>query len=189
MGRIIKEIRIEGKPGIALFDTGSIHTYIRSRSWWMSPRDLLAKPYRVALGGKEIEVRELCVALGEIEGMEFDAEAVPIDQIGRADGHELDAIIGALTMEKWEIRLDPKKQELDLEGLRRREFTEFLKQWKTVHVRRPDLARLPVHGAGRCRPGALLPRLLCAGFRTPWSGTWRRSSAGCGSRPASSAAI
>jgi hypothetical protein len=28
-------------------------------------------------------------------------------------------------MEKWEIRLDPKKQELDLEGLRRREFTEF----------------------------------------------------------------
>jgi len=28
-------------------------------------------------------------------------------------------------MEKWEIRIDPKKQEVDLEGLRRREFTEF----------------------------------------------------------------
>jgi hypothetical protein len=65
------------------------------------------------------------VALGRIEGLEFDAEAVPTDQIGRADGHELDAIIGALTMEKWEMRIDPKKQEVDLEGLRRREFTEF----------------------------------------------------------------
>jgi hypothetical protein len=29
-------------------------------------------------------------------------------------------------MEQWEIRLDPRTGELDLEGLRRREFTEFL---------------------------------------------------------------
>ena len=66
------------------------------------------------------------MALGKIEGLEFDAEAVPLEDIGRANGRELDAIIGALTMEKWEIKLDPKKQEMDLEGLRRREFTEFL---------------------------------------------------------------
>ena len=124
MGRIIKEIRIEGKPGVALFDTGSIHTYIRREFLAGVPKRSIAKPYKVALGGRQIEVRELCVALGEIEGLEFDAEAVPIDEIGRADGHELDAIIGALTMEKWEIRLDPRKQ-LDIEGLRRREFTEF----------------------------------------------------------------
>ena len=38
---------------------------------------------------------------------------------------ELDAIIGALTMERWEIKLDPRSGSLDLEGLRRREFTEF----------------------------------------------------------------
>jgi len=50
---------------------------------------------------------------------------IEIDEIGRADGHELDAIIGALTMEKWEIKIDPAKHELDLEGLRRREFTGF----------------------------------------------------------------
>jgi hypothetical protein len=29
-------------------------------------------------------------------------------------------------MERWEIRLDPKTGALDLEGLRRREFTEYL---------------------------------------------------------------
>jgi hypothetical protein len=125
MGRVIKEIEIEGKPGIALFDTGSIHTYIRSRLLVDVPKRTIRKPYRVALGGSQIEVRELCVALGKIEGLEFDAEAVPLDEIGRADGHELDAIIGALTMEKWEIKIDPAKQQLDLEGLRRREFTEF----------------------------------------------------------------
>jgi len=125
MGRIIKEIEIEGKPAIALFDTGAIHTYIRSSFLAEVPKRTVQKTYKVAFGGKEIEVREVCVALGKIEGLEFDAEAVPTDQIGRADGHELDAIIGALTMEKWEMKMDPKKQEIDLEGLRRREFTEF----------------------------------------------------------------
>jgi len=42
-----------------------------------------------------------------------------------ADGQELDVIIGARTMEQWEIRIDPKTGSLDLEGLGRREFTEF----------------------------------------------------------------
>jgi hypothetical protein len=27
--------------------------------------------------------------------------------------------------EKWEMKIDPKTQAVDLEGLRRREFTEF----------------------------------------------------------------
>ena len=125
MSRIIKEIEIEGKPSVALFDTGAIHTYIRRGFLSDVPKRTITKPYKVALGGKEIEVREVCVALGKIEGLEFDAEAVPVDQIGRADGHELDAIIGALTMEKWEMKIDPKTQAVDLEGLRRREFTEF----------------------------------------------------------------
>jgi len=43
----------------------------------------------------------------------------------RADGHELDALIGTLIMEQWEIKLDPRNGTLDLEGLRHREFTEF----------------------------------------------------------------
>jgi len=38
---------------------------------------------------------------------------------------ESTAVIGSLTMERWEIKLDPKAGVLDLEGLRRREFTEF----------------------------------------------------------------
>jgi hypothetical protein len=125
MGRIIKEIEIEGKPVIALFDTGAMHTYIRTELLLNVPKRVIMKPYKVAPGGREIEVKELCIAIGKIEGLEFDAEAVPLEEIGRADGYELDAVIGVLTMEKWEIKIDPKNQELDLEGLRRREFTEF----------------------------------------------------------------
>ena len=62
---------------------------------------------------------------GKIEGLDFFGDAVPVNQLGHADGYELDVIFGALTMERWEIRLDPKSGTLDLEGLRRRELTEF----------------------------------------------------------------
>ena len=80
---------------------------------------------RVTLGGKEVDIRELCFIEGKIEGLDFFADAVAVEEIGHADGRELDALIGARTMEQWEIRLDPRTGTLDWEGLRRREFTEF----------------------------------------------------------------
>jgi len=85
----------------------------------------MVPPARVGLGGREIDIHELCLIQGKIEGLDFLGDAVPIEEIGSADGYELDVIIGSLTMERWEIKLDPKTGMLDLEGLRRREFTEF----------------------------------------------------------------
>jgi len=125
MGRIIRNIEIEGQPAVALFDTGAVYTYVRSSLVRDVPRRSVTRPARVALGGKEIEIREMCLIEGKIEGLDFFGNAVPVDDIGRADGRELDVLVGALTMEQWEIRLDPKSGALDLEGLRRREFTEF----------------------------------------------------------------
>jgi len=125
MARIVKTIEIEGQPAVALFDTGAMYSYVRSSLVPEIPKKVVAQPVRVVLGGKEIEIRELCFIEGKIEGLDFFAEAVPIEEIGHADGYELDAIIGARTMEQWEIRLDPRTGTLDLEGLRRREFTEF----------------------------------------------------------------
>jgi Aspartyl protease len=129
MARIIKPIEIEGQPAVALFDTGAINTYVRSSLVAAAPRRAMATPTRVGLGGRVIEISELCLVQGKIEGMDFLADAVPVPELGRADGHELDAILGALTLERWEIRLDPKAGTLDLEGLRRREFTEFCDPW------------------------------------------------------------
>jgi hypothetical protein len=125
MSRILKQIEIEGKPALALFDTGATLSYIRRELIADVPTRTLRRPYRVGLGGTTFEVREVCVAIAEIEGLELDVEATPVDDLGRTDGHVLDAVIGALVMEKWEIKLDPKSGTLDLEGLRRREFTEF----------------------------------------------------------------
>ena len=89
------------------------------------PTKSVVPPVRVVLGGRDIEIRELCFVSGKIEGLGFIGDAVQVDDLGRANGHKLDVIIGALTMERWEIKLDPKSGELDLEGLRRREFIEY----------------------------------------------------------------
>ncbi|MGQ9602443.1 MAG: hypothetical protein ACUVUT_07230, partial [Candidatus Bipolaricaulia bacterium] len=126
MARIVKTIEIEGKQAVALFDTGASYAYVRSPLVRKAPRRAMVPPARVGLGGRTIEIREICLIEGEIEGLAFLADAVPVEEIGHADGQELDALIGARTMEQWEIRLDPKTGALDLEGLRRREFTEFL---------------------------------------------------------------
>ena len=125
MSRIIKAIEIQGKPANALFDTGAMYSYVSSRLAGEAPRMAVASPVRVGLGGREIEVREYCVLEGKIEGLDFFTDAVVVEDLGRIDGHGLDAIIGAATMEKWEIQLNPKMGTLSLEGLRRREFTEY----------------------------------------------------------------
>jgi len=125
MSRIIKNIEVEGKPAVALFDTMATFTYVLSSLISETPRRRFKEPAHVALGGRDIDITELCFIEGKIEGLDFFTDAVPIDKLGRADGHHLDALIGALTMERWEIKLDPKAGVLDLEGLRRREFTEF----------------------------------------------------------------
>ncbi|GAG07660.1 unnamed protein product, partial [marine sediment metagenome] len=90
-----------------------------------APRSAVTRSVRVVLGGQTIEITSLCLFNGKIEGLDFFTDAVPVAELGAADGHNLDAVIGARTMEQWEIRLDPRIEALDLEGLKRREFTEF----------------------------------------------------------------
>ena len=124
MARIIREVEVEGNRLTALFDSGSNNTYIRGA---VAPptRIQLRRPFTVGLGGDTREIREICVFEGEIEGLGFASDSYVIDEIGTADGHRLDMIVGARTMEGWEIKLDPSSGELDLTGLRRREFTEY----------------------------------------------------------------
>lgn len=125
MSRIIKMVEIEGQPAEALFDTGAMYSYVRASLVADAPTRRMDPPVHVGLGGKEIEIRECCLVQGKIEGLSFLTDAVPTADIGRADGHDLDAIIGARTMEQWQIGLDPATGSLNLEGLRHREFTEF----------------------------------------------------------------
>lgn len=127
MSRVIKTIEIEGQPAKALFDTGAFHTYVLRSYVEGIPNRLVpvTRPYEVSLGGETFEVREQAVVNGKIEGLDFDAMVVPVDTLGKANGHELEVIIGAITMEAWETTVNPKDGSLGLEGLRRREFTEY----------------------------------------------------------------
>jgi len=125
MARIVKEIEIQGRAAVALFDTGAFYSYVRSDLAKGVPRLKVPTPARVALEARVIEIHELCLITGKIEGLDFFTDMVPVDELGNADGREQDALIGARTMEQWEIKLDPRAGVLDLEGLRRREFTEF----------------------------------------------------------------
>ncbi|PYS22762.1 MAG: hypothetical protein DMF72_12015 [Acidobacteria bacterium] len=127
MSRVIKTIEIEGEPAKALFDTGAFHSYLLRRYLEGLPSRIVPvnNPYDVALGGETIHITERALVNGKIEGLDFDTSLVPVDSLGKANGHHLDAIIGAVTMEVWEITVNPRDGTLGLEGLKRREFTEY----------------------------------------------------------------
>jgi spore maturation protein SpmB len=63
---MVREIEIEGKIATALFDNGSMHTYVVNRFFGSVPIRRLSEPYKVALGGRIIEVREYCAIEGKI---------------------------------------------------------------------------------------------------------------------------
>lgn len=125
MGRIIMGIEIEGATAAALFDTGALHSYVRQDLVENAMRFAEPVPRRVVLGGQTIEFHERRYITGKIEGLPFGTAVVPVESLGRLDGTDLDAIIGAITMEEWHIRPDPRSGTLDLEGLRRRDYIEY----------------------------------------------------------------
>src|SRR5438552_15751017 len=106
MSRVIKTIEIEGQSVKALFDTGAFHSYVLRRYLDSVHMRSVVKPYDVALGGEMIEIKERALINGKIEGLDFDTSVVPVESLGKANGHNLDAIIGTSTMNPWEITLN-----------------------------------------------------------------------------------
>ena len=123
MARIVKEIEVEGKQLKALFDNGSLRSYITAE--FRPPVSRKVSPITVGLGGVVRRLDERCDLTATIDGLEFDMMAYVVKDLGETEYGRLDAIVGALTMEEWYIKLDPRRGELDLSGLRKREFTEY----------------------------------------------------------------
>ena len=123
VGRIVKDIEIDGKVLKALFDTGSARSYITAK--FRPPVSVRVPPITVGLGGMERRIDERCIISAKIDGLDFDLTAFVVDELGAIEEGKLDAIVGALTMEEWWIKLDPQSRTLDLSQLRRREFTEY----------------------------------------------------------------
>lgn len=123
MTRIVKEIDVEGRSLRALFDTGSVRSYVRAEFRPTVTRRV--RPITVGLGGTVRELDERTDFSARIDDVEFDITAYIADELGGTEHGRLDVLVGALTMEEWYIKLDPQKGELDLSALRKREFTEF----------------------------------------------------------------
>jgi len=64
--------------------------------------------------------------------------AYVVDEIGQMEHGPVDVLIGALCMEEWVMKLDPRAGEIALSGFRRREFTEF---WENPPVFSEDKVR------------------------------------------------
>jgi len=107
--RTFKDIEIEGKKVyITNYESG---IFLRSN--------------REAFFGKAF-FRKICLQIYTMDGLEFDREAHPVEEIGVDErGKRIEAIIGALGMENWELISDPKAGSIDLTVLRKREFIEF----------------------------------------------------------------
>ena len=124
MARIVKEIEAGGRTLRALFDSGSLRSYIKAEL--RPPTTRRVKPIMVGLGGEIRRLDERCDLTAAIDGLEFDLTAYIVEELGETEHGPLDAVVGALTMEEWYIKLDPRTGELDLSGLRKREFTEYV---------------------------------------------------------------
>jgi len=119
MARTFKDIQIEGKDAYVLFDTGSIRSYVRNG--FASQIRWRTIPFIVGLGGYSFEISDACALTCSIEGLEFDIEAYPVEEIGMDErSRSIDAIIGALTMEKWGLTPDPRTGSIDLTLLRKK---------------------------------------------------------------------
>ena len=122
--RTFRDIEIEGKRALALFDTGSFRSYVKKG--FSSSLRRRVPPFKVGLGGKLLEINEVCLLNCAIEGLGFDVKAHPVDEIGKDEKEqEIEAIIGATAMEEWGLIPNLKTGEIDLSALRKREFTEY----------------------------------------------------------------
>ncbi|HID16986.1 TPA: hypothetical protein EYP26_01680 [Candidatus Bathyarchaeota archaeon] len=83
-GQNFKEIGVEGKKAYALFDTGSIRLYIRNE--FASEVKRKIKPFDVGLGGRIHRINETSLVACSIEGLEFDIEAHPVEDLGYDEG-------------------------------------------------------------------------------------------------------
>ena len=123
MSRIVRQIEVDGKLLTALFDTGSLRSYVTPGA---SPGlNRKGRVITVGLEGQPRRLEESCDFTARTDDLEMDINAYVIPELGLIEQGRLDVIIGALIMEEWLIRLDPHNNELDLSGLRKGELTEF----------------------------------------------------------------
>jgi len=125
MGRIKRDIDVDGRKCWALFDSGARNSYIARHAVGDLDITTLKNPDSIRLGGGQHTVRELCNVEARIDGHPCHFQAGVLEEIGHdEDGRDIDILFGALAMQQWSIRLDLENECLDLSHFTT-EFLEF----------------------------------------------------------------
>lgn len=128
MGRIVKDIIVDGKIRQAIFDSGSVVSYVTEKALPESAVCINVSPITSRVAGSTHQLTKRCFIPSKLDGKDFDFDAFVIDKLGKVQEKgdvDLDFLIGAATMEEWSISINPKEQTVDLRGLKRREFLSF----------------------------------------------------------------
>jgi hypothetical protein len=125
MGRVRKDIDVQGRPCWTLFDTGARNTYVTPDVASLLVTSTTKQPLRTALGGAVRETNRWATLEANIEGHPILTQAFVLDDIGKdEDGKPIQVLFGALAMQQWGIHPVPEKEALDLTHYSR-EFVEF----------------------------------------------------------------
>jgi hypothetical protein len=125
MGRIREFIEVHGKKCWTLFDSGAMNTYVTPRVASFLATSELPKALKTALGGGVKKASKAAILVARIDGHDISTNAYVIDEIGRdEEGKDIDVLFGALAMQQWGIRLQPKEERLDLTHYPK-EFVEY----------------------------------------------------------------
>ncbi|MCH8291343.1 hypothetical protein IH992_09610 [Candidatus Poribacteria bacterium] len=125
MGRIRKNIDIDGHNCWTLFDSGARNTYIVKDIAVNLPMFTLKQRQLVSLGGRSHNVINDCRLECMIDSFYILAHARVLEEIGVDEhGKRIEVLIGALTMQEWGIRLNMEEEKLDMSHYPN-EFIEF----------------------------------------------------------------
>ena len=130
MGRIIQEVEVNRKKLLALFDIGSDITYIIKSALPEGIKCLRIPERKANLAAQTHKITKSCILLIKMNGQKFAIQAFVVDSIGGdrklpEANRQIDLLFGAVMMEEWDIKLDPKRKKLDMAGLEKREFVSF----------------------------------------------------------------
>ena len=92
MARTFKDIEIGGKKAYTLFDAGSLRSY----NWIEYTSEVWRKtiPFKVGFCVSLYEIDEVCLQICAMNGLEFDIEVHPAEEIGLDErGDCIDEII------------------------------------------------------------------------------------------------
>lgn len=115
MRRVKREVEVEGRSFWALFDTGSMNTYVVEEVASLLPTFALNKPEPTGLGGRTQQVEKECRLACLVEGHSIHVLALVLPQIGSDEGgRRVEILLGALAMQQWGIAPIPKEEGVDM---------------------------------------------------------------------------